>query len=105
LRDPALHDANITVTEVRLSPDLRNATAFVMPLAGANPGEIMSGLSRSAPFLKNRLAHMLDLRHMPNIAFALDNAFDTAARISALLASPAVERDLHPDAADDDEPG
>jgi ribosome-binding factor A len=55
--------------------------------------------------LKNRLAHMLDLRHMPNIAFALDNAFDTAARISALLASPAVERDLHPDAADDDEPG
>src|SRR5438477_5846521 len=98
LRDPALHDANITVTEVRLSPDLRNATAFVMPLGGANVEEIMAGLRRSAPFLKSRLARLLDLRRTPNIAFALDNAFDTAARISALLASPAVERDLHPDA-------
>jgi len=105
LRDPALHDANITVTEVRLSPDLRNATAFVMPLGGANVEEIMAGLRRSAPFLKSRLARLLDLRRTPNIAFALDNAFDTAARISALLASPAVERDLHPDAEDNDNGG
>lgn len=103
LRDPALHDANITVTEVRLSPDLRNATAFVMPLGGTNTEEIMAGLRRSAPFLKSRLARTLELRHMPNITFALDNAFDSAARISQLLASPAVERDLHPDADDDDE--
>ncbi|MBV8494739.1 MAG: 30S ribosome-binding factor RbfA [Alphaproteobacteria bacterium] len=102
LRDPALHDANITVTEVRLSPDLRNATAFVMPLGGAQTGEIMAGLRRSAPFLKNRLARSIELRHVPNITFALDNAFDSAARISQLLASPAVERDLHPDADDDD---
>jgi len=103
LRDPALHDASITVTEVRLSPDLRNATAFVMPLGGANADDIMAGLRRSAPFLKSRLARMLDLRHVPNIAFALDNAFDSAARISNLLASPAVERDLHPDAEDNDD--
>ena len=54
LRDPALRDANITVTEVRISPDLKNATAFVMPLAGANTDEIMAGLKRSAPFLKAR---------------------------------------------------
>jgi ribosome-binding factor A len=104
LRDPALHDASITVTEVRLSPDLRNATAFVMPLAGSNTEEIMAGLRRSAPFLKSRLARMTELRHVPNIVFALDKAFDTAARISALLASPAVERDLHSD-TDDDENG
>ena len=103
LRDPALHDANITITEVRLSPDLRNATAFVMPLGGANAGEIMAGLRRSAPFLKSRLARMVELRHMPNITFALDNAFESAARISALLSSPAVEPDLHPDAENDDE--
>jgi len=105
LRDPALREANITVTEVRLSPDLRNATAFVMPLAGANAEEIMAGLRRSAPYLKSRLARMIELRHVPNIAFALDDAFETAARISALLASPAVERDLHPAPEDDDETG
>jgi ribosome-binding factor A len=105
LRDPALREANITVTEVRLSPDLRNATAFVMPLGGANAEEIMAGLRRSAPFLKSRLARMIELRHMPNIAFALDNAFESAARISALLSSPTVEPDLHPDAENDDETG
>ena len=105
LRDPALRDANITVTEVRLSPDLRNATAFVMPLGGAKADEIMAGLRRSAPFLKSRLARMVELRHMPNITFALDNAFESAARISALLSSPAVEPDLHPDAENDDETG
>jgi ribosome-binding factor A len=105
LRDPALRDANITVTEVRLSPDLRNATAFVMPLGGAKAEEIMAGLRRSAPFLKSRLARMIELRHVPNITFALDNAFESAARISALLSSPAVEPDLHPDAENDDETG
>src|SRR6201997_136588 len=62
LRDPALREANITVSEVRVSPDLRNATAYVMPLAGANSGEIMEGLRRGAPFLKSRLARALDLR-------------------------------------------
>ena len=103
LRDPALREANVTVTEVRLSPDLRNATAFVMPLGGEKADEIMAGLRRSAPFLKARLARMVELRHVPNIAFAFDNAFDSAARISALLASPAVERDLHPRPEDDDD--
>src|ERR1700730_3189649 len=52
LRDPALREANVTVTEVRLSPDLRNATAFVMPLGGEKAEEIMAGLRRSGPFLE-----------------------------------------------------
>src|ERR1700704_3157667 len=55
LREPALREANITVTEVRLSPDLRNATAFVMPLGGANAEEIMAGLCPRGPFFKRRL--------------------------------------------------
>src|SRR5690348_16838971 len=93
LRDPALRDANITVSEVRVSPDLRNATAFVMPLAGANAAEIMAGLKRSAVFLKGRVARMVELRQAPNIVFALDNAFDNASHITALLARPEVERD------------
>jgi len=103
LRDPALREANVTVTEVRLSPDLRNATAFVMPLGGEKAEEVMAGLRRSAPFLKAPLARLVELRHVPNIAFAFDNAFDSAARISTLLASPAVERDLHPQSEDDDD--
>ena len=96
LRDPALRDANVTVTEVRVSPDLRNATAFVMPLAGGNADEIMAGLRRCAPFLKSRVARTVELRQAPNIKFAFDDAFDNAARISALLARPEVERDLGP---------
>jgi ribosome-binding factor A len=103
LRDPALCEANITVTEVRISPDLRNATAFVMPLAGANTDDIMAGLKRSAPFLKARIARMVDLRQVPNLSFAVDNAFDNAAHIAALLARPEVERDLHPEEDADDE--
>src|ERR1700730_13773146 len=96
LRDPALREANVTVTEVRLSPDLRNATAFVMPLGGEKAEESMAGLGRGGPFVKARLARMIYFGPVPDIAFAFDNAFDSAARISALLASPAVERDLHP---------
>lgn len=104
LRDPALREANITVSEVRVGPDLRNATAYVMPLAGANSDEVMEALRRSAPFLKSRLAGALDLRYIPNLFFAVDSAFASAERIAALLASPTVERDLHPDAEKTDEP-
>ncbi len=104
LRDPALRDANVTVSEVRISPDLRNATAFVMPLAGADAEAIMAGLRRSASFLKGRVARMVELRVAPNLTFALDTAFDSAARISELLARPEVERDLHPDPDSDGEP-
>ena len=102
LRDPALREANITVTEVRVSPDLKNATAFVMPLAGANTAEIMAGLKRSAVFLKGRMARMVELRQVPNLVFAVDTAFDGAARIAAVLARPEVERDLQPQPEDDD---
>src|SRR6202521_3073623 len=104
LRDPALRDANITVVEVRVSPDLRNATAFVMPLAGVNADECMAGLKRSAVFLKGQVARMVELRQVPNIVFALDDAFDNAARIAALLARPEVERDLRPDPPEPDPP-
>ncbi|MGE5269596.1 MAG: 30S ribosome-binding factor RbfA [Thiohalocapsa sp.] len=100
LRDPALREANVTVTEVRVSPDLKNATAFVMPLGGANAGEIMAGLKRSAPFLRARLARLVELRQAPNIVFAFDSAFDTAERITAILHRPEVERDLQPEGDD-----
>ncbi|HKS89270.1 MAG TPA: 30S ribosome-binding factor RbfA [Stellaceae bacterium] len=103
LRDPVLRDADVTVTEVRVSPDLKNATAFVMPLGGANAAEILAGLKRCAPFLKGRIARSVDLRQAPNLVFALDTAFDSAARIQALLHRPDIERDLQPQSDADGE--
>ena len=99
-RDPALENASITVTEVRMSPDLSNATAFVMPLAGTNATEVVAGLERSATFLKGLVAREVQLRNTPNLAFALDDSFDRAARVSALLTRPEVARDLRPRAAE-----
>ena len=97
-RDPALQDASIAFTEVRLSPDLRNATVFVMPLGGANATQIVVGLQRSSAFLRRLVARDVILRRAPNLVFALDGAFEQAERIAALLARPDVARDLHPDA-------
>jgi ribosome-binding factor A len=100
-RDPLLDNASITVTEVRMSPDLGNATAFVMPLAGTNATEVVAGLERSATFLKGLVAREVQLRNTPNLVFALDDSFDRADRISALLMQPEVARDLRPQAAGD----
>jgi ribosome-binding factor A len=94
LRDPVLSDASITVTEVQVSPDLRSATAFVMPLGGGNATDIVAGLRRSAPFLRGRIARLVRLRRVPSLDFSLDNAFENAERIAELLRSDAVERDL-----------
>jgi ribosome-binding factor A len=93
-REPVLQDANITVTEVRLSADLRNASVFVMPLGGANAGVALAGLARCAGFLRARMAREVKLRFTPQLAFTLDPSFDEAARISRLLARPEVARDL-----------
>jgi ribosome-binding factor A len=100
-RDPVLENASITVTEVRISPDLRNATAFVMPLAGTRATEVVASLERSATFLKGLVAREVQLRNTPNLVFALDDSFDQAARISTLLTRPEVARDLRPPADDD----
>jgi ribosome-binding factor A len=94
LRDPALKDAVITVTEVRISPDLKNATAFVMPLGGAHAMEVVAALQRGAAFLRGLIGRELQLRYVPSLRFALDTSFDHASRIEALLHRPEVERDL-----------
>jgi ribosome-binding factor A len=92
--EPVFDNASITVTEVRISPDLRNATAFVTPLAGSNAAEVLAALNRYAVFLKGVVGRELRLRNTPNLVFALDDTFDRAQRISALLAQPEVARDL-----------
>ncbi len=104
-RDPVLENASITVTEVRMSPDLRNATAFVMPLAGTNASEVVAGLERSATALKGLVAREVQLRNTPNLVFVLDDSFDRADRISALLTRPEVARDLRPQTAENSNDG
>ncbi|WP_374446090.1 30S ribosome-binding factor RbfA [Stella sp.] len=101
LRDPALQDVSITVTQVRVSPDLRNATAYVMPLGGAHAADALPALRRAAPFLRGQVARAVDLRLVPQLDFALDTSFDNAQRIDDLLRRPEVVRDLGPEGGRD----
>jgi ribosome-binding factor A len=94
LRDPALQDVTVTVSQVRVSPDLKNATAFVMPLGGSHAAEIVTALRRTAPYLRGALARTVNLRHAPQIGFELDTSFDHASRIDQLLHRPEIARDL-----------
>lgn len=105
LRDPALADVTVTVTEVRVSPDLKNATAYVMPLGGRNGAAVIEGLTRSASYLRGQLARAVPLRFSPSLSFALDTSFDHASRINELLHRPEVRRDLSGDAADEKDDG
>jgi len=94
LRDPVLRGVSITVTEVRASPDLRNATAFVMPLGGTDMQDVAAALTRAAPFLRGEIARNLRLRYTPRLVFEIDESFNQADRIDALLRRPEVARDL-----------
>ena len=96
-RDPDLQNVNVTVTEVRISPDLGNATAFVMPLGGQKSGSIIAALNRASAYFRTQLAHAVQLRHAPRISFALDTSFSYAEKIDGLLHTPEVERDLSHD--------
>ncbi len=100
LRDPVLSTTSITVTEVRTSPDLKNATAFVMPLGGKASPEVLAALKRAAPYLRREIGKKLQLRYIPNLSFQADYSFDEAERIGRALQDPSVARDL---THDDDE--
>ncbi len=101
VHDPDLADKTITVTEVRISPDLKNATAFVVPLGGRGDGEgIVRALNRIRPFLRHRVAQAVHLRSAPNLTFVADTSFDEAGHINDLLHSPGVARDLDGDGDD-----
>ena len=101
MRDPELRGASITVTQVDCSPDLRNAIAYVMPLGGVDRERLLVAMHRAAPYFRSQLARMVELRHAPALQFRIDETFDYAGRINALLHSPDVARDL--EASDDDE--
>ena len=102
-RDPQLANLAVTVTEVRVSPDLKNATAFITPLGGGDPSKTVEALNRAKAFLRGELARSVNLRHAPRISFQPDETFDQAGHIDDLLKLPEVQRDLKAAAQDDDD--
>jgi ribosome-binding factor A len=93
-RDPRLSGVSVTVTEVRMSPDLKVASVFVLPLGGNGVAEVVAALNHAAAFLRVRLAGELHLKYVPGMRFLPDVSFEQAGRIGELLHEPAVARDL-----------
>ncbi len=94
LLDEVVNRQSVTVPEVRMSPDLKLATAFVMPLGGEEAKELVDQLDKHKRYLRGELAKRVRLKFMPELRFALDTSFDTSRHIDELLASPEVARDL-----------
>ena len=94
--DPALQGVSVTITEVRMSPDLRHATVFVEPLGGGHAPEVVEGLNRHAKFLRGRLGRTIDMKFTPDLKFLHDESFDEAQRMSRLFDDPRVRQDLTP---------
>jgi ribosome-binding factor A len=107
LDDPDLYGKSATITEVRISPDLRNATAFVVPFGAAlTDGEavkpLVKALNRAGAYFRGQLAREVKLQFTPSINFKADESFGQASRIEKLLHDPAVARDLGPRDDEDD---
>jgi ribosome-binding factor A len=101
IHDPVIEGHMITVPEVRMSPDLRLATVYVMPLGGKDEQEVVAALERNKKFLRGEIAHRVNLKFAPEIRFRADERFDEAERIEKLLRTPAVQRDLKRESGDD----
>ena len=105
LQDPDLSGVSVTVTEVRMSPDLRQALCFAEPLGAgigaAQSGTVVAALNRASKYLRGRLGRMVDLKFTPDLRFVHDDSFDEASHMNALFARPEVARDL---IADEDAP-
>ena len=94
LSDAALEGVSVTVTEVRMSPDLRHATVFVEPLGGGHASEVVEGLNRHAKFLRGRLGRMIEMKFTPELKFLRDESFHAAAQIDRLFDDPRVRADI-----------
>lgn len=103
IQDPAVAGVSVTVTEVRLSPDLKHAICFVEPLGGGDARALVDGLNRAARFLRGRVARLVDLKFTPDLKFLHDETFNEAARMNRLFEQPEVQRDLRPPEDDGDE--
>jgi ribosome-binding factor A len=97
ITDPDIFGVSVTLTEVRMSADLRHATVFVEPLGGGEQAKVVvKALNRHHKFLRGRLGHAIDMKFTPELKFLHDETFDEAARMSRLFADPRVAQDLKP---------
>jgi ribosome-binding factor A len=94
IHDPVVEAHMITVPEVRMSPDLRLATVYVMPLGGRDEQDVVEALDRNKKYVRGEIARRVNLKFAPEIRFRIDERFDEAERIEKLLRTPAVQRDL-----------
>ena len=97
VHDPVIEGRMITVPEVRMSPDLRLATIYVMPLGGRDEQEVLAALENNKRYMRGEIARRINLKFAPDIRFRIDERFDEAERIEKLLRTPAVQRDLKGD--------
>jgi ribosome-binding factor A len=94
VHDPVIEGHMITVPEVRMSPDLRLATIYIMPLGGRDEKDVLAALDRNKRYVRGEIARRVNLKFAPEIRFRIDDRFDEAERIEKLLRTPDVQRDL-----------
>jgi len=94
VRDEVLESHIISISEVRLSPDLKLATCYVMPLGGKDTEAVIAALNRHKKFIRGAISHGINLKFAPELRFQADNTFEEAERIERLLHSPEVRRDI-----------
>jgi ribosome-binding factor A len=94
VHDDVLAAHSVSVTEVRMSPDLRHATVFVKPLLGADESEVLAALKRNVKYLRGEVAKRVNLKFSAQLKFLADESFDEASHIDSILRRPEVARDL-----------
>ena len=98
VHDDVLNSHRVSVTEVRMSPDLRHATAFIKPLLGANEEKVLKALRTNTAFFQKEVASRVSMKYAAKLKFLADDSFDQATHIEGLLAQPKVQQDLTDDA-------
>jgi len=104
LQNETMAGVSVTITEVRLSPDLRNASVYVEPLGGQHADEVVKALNRHTGFLRGRLGHAIDMKFVPALKFLHDQSFSEAERMARLFDNPTIREDLAKTDAPLDEP-
>ncbi len=94
INDPALEGRVITIPDVRMSPDLKLATVYVLPLGGKDVSGVVAALERHKKFVRAEIAHHVNLKFAPEVRFKADQSFEASAKIDALFEKPEVKRDL-----------
>lgn len=96
IADPVLQHHVVTISRVKMSPDLKLATVYVMPLGGKDEAQVLEAFERHKRLFRGEVAHRVNLRFAPELRFRIDESFDNVSRIDALLSSERVRRDLEP---------